>query len=86
MPGLNETAAPLVERIAHDAERLRVAVSQAECGAQLIDCGVQAFGGLEAGKNFIDKLQMCVRAVSLGTCDTLVSHPASMTRWCAWGR
>ncbi len=37
--------------------------------------------GLEAGKNFIDKLQMCVRAVSLGTCDTLLSHPASMTHY-----
>ncbi|MEO8720346.1 MAG: aminotransferase class I/II-fold pyridoxal phosphate-dependent enzyme [Ginsengibacter sp.] len=36
-------------------------------------------GGLAAGKKFIDKLQMCVRAVSLGTCDTLLSHPASMT-------
>ncbi|MEO5499959.1 MAG: PLP-dependent aspartate aminotransferase family protein [Ginsengibacter sp.] len=38
-------------------------------------------GGLEAGKIFIDKLQMCVRAVSLGTCDTLLSHPASMTHY-----
>lgn len=37
--------------------------------------------GLEAGKRFIDKLQMCVRAVSLGTCDTLLSHPASMTHY-----
>jgi methionine-gamma-lyase len=37
--------------------------------------------GLEAGKKFIDKLQMCVRAVSLGTCDTLLSHPASMTHY-----
>ena len=37
--------------------------------------------GLEAGKNFIDKLQMCVRAVSLGSCDTLLSHPASMTHF-----
>lgn len=36
-------------------------------------------GGLQAGKNFIDKLTMCVRAVSLGTVDTLISHPASMT-------
>ena len=24
---------------------------------------------------------MCVRAVSLGTCDTLVCHPASMTHF-----
>jgi methionine-gamma-lyase len=38
-------------------------------------------GGLDAGKKFIDKLQMCVRAVSLGTADTLLSHPASMTHY-----
>jgi methionine-gamma-lyase len=24
---------------------------------------------------------MCIRAVSLGTCDTLLSHPASMTHY-----
>lgn len=36
-------------------------------------------GGIEAGKKFIDKLQVCVRAISLGTLDTLVSHPASMS-------
>ncbi len=36
-------------------------------------------GGLDAGRRFIDKLQMCTRAVSLGTVDTLVSHPASMS-------
>lgn len=38
-------------------------------------------GGLEAGKQFIDRLQMCVRAISLGTVDTLVSHPASMSHF-----
>lgn len=38
-------------------------------------------GGLAAGKKFIDALQMCVRAVSLGTVDTLISHPASMTHF-----
>ena len=38
-------------------------------------------GDLQEGKDFIDKLQMCVRAVSLGTCDTLLSHPASMTHY-----
>jgi methionine-gamma-lyase len=36
-------------------------------------------GGLDAGKIFINKLQMCVRAISLGTVDTLLSHPASMS-------
>ena len=37
--------------------------------------------GLNAGKRFIDNLQMCTRAVSLGTADTLVSHPASMSHY-----
>jgi methionine-gamma-lyase len=37
--------------------------------------------GLEAAKRCIDKLQMCIRAVSLGTCDTLLCHPASMTHF-----
>ena len=36
-------------------------------------------GGFDAGVSFIDKLRMCTNAVSLGTCDTLVSHPASTT-------
>ncbi|MFM7672296.1 MAG: trans-sulfuration enzyme family protein [Bacteroidota bacterium] len=35
--------------------------------------------GLEGGMEFLNRLQMCVRAVSLGTCDTLLSHPASTT-------
>jgi methionine-gamma-lyase len=35
--------------------------------------------GFEAAKKCIDKLQMCIRAVSLGTCDSLLCHPASMT-------
>jgi len=36
-------------------------------------------GGLEAGSRFINRLQMCVRAISFGTPDTLLSHPASMS-------
>lgn len=36
-------------------------------------------GGFDNAKNFINKLKVCVLAVSLGTVDTLVSHPASMS-------
>jgi methionine-gamma-lyase len=36
-------------------------------------------GGFDAGVQFINKLKMCTNAVSLGTCDTLLSHPASTT-------
>ena len=37
--------------------------------------------GIQGGIDFMNKLQLCVRAVSLGTCDTLLSHPASMTHF-----
>ena len=36
-------------------------------------------GGLEAGVRVMNRLRMCTRTVSLGTCDTLLCHPASMT-------
>ena len=38
-------------------------------------------GGLQAGIQFMNKLGMCTRTVSLGTCDTLLCHPASMTHY-----
>ena len=34
-------------------------------------------GGLEAGKRFVDQLQLCTIAPTLGDVDTLVLHPAS---------
>jgi methionine-gamma-lyase len=38
-------------------------------------------GGLQAGVSVMNKLRMCTRTVSLGTCDTLLCHPASMTHY-----
>ncbi len=36
-------------------------------------------GGIKAGKAVMDNVQICTLAVSLGDCDTLIQHPASMT-------
>ncbi|HCD51138.1 MAG TPA: methionine gamma-lyase [Balneolaceae bacterium] len=44
--------------------------------------GVLAFelkGGYEAGKHLMNSVKLCSLAVSLGTVDTLIQHPASMT-------
>lgn len=44
--------------------------------------GMLAFelkGGLEAGKRFMNKIEFCSLTSTLGTPDTLVTHPASMT-------
>jgi methionine-gamma-lyase len=37
--------------------------------------------GLQAGIDFMNLLKLCTRTVSLGTCDTLLCHPASMTHY-----
>ena len=37
--------------------------------------------GMEAGIQFMNRLQFCTRTVSLGTVDTLLCHPASMTHF-----
>jgi methionine-gamma-lyase len=37
--------------------------------------------GFDGGLRFMNALKMCVRTVSLGTVDTLLSHPASMTHY-----
>jgi methionine-gamma-lyase len=36
-------------------------------------------GGFASGKRFMDALELCTNAVSLGTADTILSHPASTT-------
>lgn len=36
-------------------------------------------GGVEAGKKLLNTLNLCTLAVSLGDCETLIQHPASMT-------
>ncbi len=44
--------------------------------------GVIAFelnGGFDAGKSLMNNVELCTLAVSLGTVDTLIQHPASMT-------
>jgi methionine-gamma-lyase len=37
--------------------------------------------GKQAGIDFMNKLKMCIRTVSLGTAETIICHPASMTHY-----
>ena len=46
---LNDRALRLTDRLVADAENLRIAVSQTPDGARILDCGIQAEGGLAAG-------------------------------------
>jgi methionine-gamma-lyase len=40
---------------------------------------IELAGGLESGKRMLNALQVFTRAVSLGDCESLAQHPASMT-------
>ncbi|MGG7582275.1 PLP-dependent transferase, partial [Rhizobium sp. Nf11,1] len=45
--------------------------------------GMLAFGlhaGFDGARNMLDRLRLMTRAVSLGDTDTLIYHPASITR------
>jgi methenyltetrahydromethanopterin cyclohydrolase len=46
---LNERAVRLAEQMVVQAEDLRIAVDRPKSGATIIDCGIQAEGGLRAG-------------------------------------
>jgi len=55
----------------------KMAMQQMKNGGAVLS--FELTGGFDAGVAFINKLKMCTSAVSLGTCDTLISHPASTT-------
>lgn len=47
---LNDRATAICRQMVADAERLRIAVHVSSAGATVIDCGIEARGGLEAGR------------------------------------
>lgn len=48
-PSVNKLAAPLVERLVAESDRLRIKVERPESGYRLIDAGIECPGGSEAG-------------------------------------
>ncbi len=54
-----------------------VAKKQMRLGGNVVAFEIK--GGIEAGRRFIDKLQLCSRSANLGDTRTIVTHPASTT-------
>jgi len=54
-----------------------IAKKQMKLGGNVV--AFQIKGGIEAGRKFIDKLQLCTRSANLGDTRTIVTHPASTT-------
>lgn len=66
-PSINSKVAPLVQALTNDADALRVKVTRGELGERRIDCGIQAAGGLEAGRRMAE---ICLGGLGRVTLDT----------------
>jgi methenyltetrahydromethanopterin cyclohydrolase len=67
---LNDRARELADRLAADADALRVAVDTRSDGTRVIDCGSAVPGGLEAGRRFAS-----ARSRSRRSCSTAAGSP-----------
>lgn len=54
-----------------------IAKKQMKAGGNIISFEIK--GGIEAGRKFIDRVQLCSRSANLGDTRTIVTHPASTT-------
>lgn len=54
-----------------------IAKKQMKLGGNIISFEIK--GGIEAGRKFIDKVELCSRSANLGDTRTIVTHPASTT-------
>jgi methenyltetrahydromethanopterin cyclohydrolase len=74
-PSVSATVQPLVERLIREARELRVDVSRVANGAHIVDAGVTAPGGVEAGRRIAE--------ICLGGLGQVSLSYAPYQRW-AW--
>jgi len=65
--GLNRRAAALADAMEQDADALRLGVTRLDNGARVIDCGIAAEGGFEAGRRLAEICLAGRATVSLTT-------------------
>lgn len=66
-PSINTLVAPLVRDLIDNADALRVGVTKGSLGETLVDCGVKAVGGLEAGRRLSE---ICLGGLGVVTFET----------------
>jgi O-succinylhomoserine sulfhydrylase len=54
-----------------------IAKKQMKQGGNIVSFEIK--GGIEAGRKFIDAIQLCSRSANLGDTRSIVTHPASTT-------
>ena len=71
---VNRQVRPLVEALCDDAHDLRLSVSRSHGGALLIDAGIEAVGGLEAGRRIAE---ICLG----GLAQVTLTHGGAVADW-----
>ncbi len=73
-PSVNKLSQPLVTTLVDNADKLRLDVSKLENGCTIVDAGIQAKGGLEAGR--------LIAEICLGGMGTVtLTHSPYASRW-----
>ena len=75
-PSLNELSAPLVAALLRDARALRLGVTRDAGGATLVDAGIAAPGGIEAGRRIAE--------ICLGGLGRVALGAQSGAAWPSW--
>ncbi|HJT06572.1 MAG TPA: methenyltetrahydromethanopterin cyclohydrolase [Stellaceae bacterium] len=75
-PSLNRLAAPLVAALLKDAATLRLGVQRDASGATLVDAGIEAPGGIEAGRRIAEICLGGLGRVTLGATSGAVWPPS----------
>jgi len=74
--GLNARTQPLVEELVADRKWLRLGVDRGSGGARLVDAGIAARGGLEAGRRVTE-----IALAGLGRAALVPGDPGATWRW-----
>jgi methenyltetrahydromethanopterin cyclohydrolase len=77
-PSVNALSAPLVAALLEDAERLRLGVQRLDNGCLIVDAGIEAQGGLEAGRRIAEICLGGLGRVSLSGSGPVAGWPVSV--------
>ena len=72
-PNVNKVKYPFLK----SHPQYEIAKKQMKAGGNIVAFEIK--GGLEAGRNFLDKIKLCSLSPNLGDTRTIVTHPASTT-------
>jgi methenyltetrahydromethanopterin cyclohydrolase len=78
-PSVAALAAPLVERLVADAPSLRLGVRRGPLGARIVDAGIKAAGGIEAGRRVAEICMGGLGSVAIEAASGIIRWPMAVS-------